>query len=359
MALNKRDNSIDIARAIAIVMMVMGHCDNVGNVDHFVSLFHISVFVFISGYLFKNNIYNNFKDFLFSLFKKIRKLYLFYVFYEILFFVLKNFLFNISFYSTNVSYGGKYIAPINSLYEFFREIVRILFGLGREPFCGAFWYIISLMIIISIYTLMNYYINKHFREKRLILLNIISIILFGIGFIMQLYCNIPRLAPAMTLLLIYNLGHMSKIINNKFNKYYLIPLCILLLVIINKYLTVSMNSNYYSNIILFLMASILGIYLVMCLSKLFNKIPIFNSVLIYIGKNTLPIMGLHFISFKIAMYTQIVIYGYNYDNIALLKGFENDNYWFVIYVIIGISIPLLINYVSKTILIKLKHTKSN
>ena len=43
---------INIARAIGIILVVCGHCDNIGKIEHFVGLFHMAIFIFISGFLF-------------------------------------------------------------------------------------------------------------------------------------------------------------------------------------------------------------------------------------------------------------------------------------------------------------------
>lgn len=52
MAITKRDNSIDIARGIAIICIVLGHLGN-PTINRFVYTFHVPIFYLISGYFFR------------------------------------------------------------------------------------------------------------------------------------------------------------------------------------------------------------------------------------------------------------------------------------------------------------------
>ena len=50
-----RIDYIDIFRAFGIILMVMGHLNFGGNFDHFIHAFHMPMFFFVSGFLYKNN----------------------------------------------------------------------------------------------------------------------------------------------------------------------------------------------------------------------------------------------------------------------------------------------------------------
>ena len=141
---NKRIEFLDIARGIAIILMVCGHADGIGNIEKAVNLFNMALFMFISGYLFDSKKITTLKSLNNTIIKRVKKLYIYYVFYELFYLCLKNTFFNIGFYSSNVLYGTKFIYPISSVKEFFISIIKILLGMGREPFCGAFWFIIRL-----------------------------------------------------------------------------------------------------------------------------------------------------------------------------------------------------------------------
>ena len=84
-----RVKSIDIARAIAIILVVCGHCDNfhTWSIEKFANLFFLPLFVFISGFLFQEGNIVNFKGLLLQIIKKVKKLYLVYVKWEIIFLI--------------------------------------------------------------------------------------------------------------------------------------------------------------------------------------------------------------------------------------------------------------------------------
>ena len=124
--MKQRIKYMDIARGIAIILMVAGHCDSVGTIAHFVNLFHMALFVFVSGFFCKAHI-TNFKDLIKYLMRKIMPLYLFYLKFELLFYLLTNVFFNIGFLSSSIFYGDKIILPISSFPQFAMTFIKIVF----------------------------------------------------------------------------------------------------------------------------------------------------------------------------------------------------------------------------------------
>lgn len=50
--MKKRDLTIDIAKGICIYLVVLGHCHNAGFIRHYIYLFHMPFFFFVSGFFF-------------------------------------------------------------------------------------------------------------------------------------------------------------------------------------------------------------------------------------------------------------------------------------------------------------------
>ena len=69
---------IDIAKGIGILLVVWAHILLVGWTHRFIYAFHMPLFFFISGYLFKSDKYNSFKDFFKKRFKRLIIPYLIY-----------------------------------------------------------------------------------------------------------------------------------------------------------------------------------------------------------------------------------------------------------------------------------------
>lgn len=87
----KRDPMISIAKAIGIILMVVGHVYNKESWGvHFIYMFHMPLFFVLSGYFFKAP--QNFTELLKFTRKKITGLYLPYLLWTILFVFLHNFL---------------------------------------------------------------------------------------------------------------------------------------------------------------------------------------------------------------------------------------------------------------------------
>lgn len=86
-----RDDSISIAKAIAIIAMVLGHSltmqDEQNYVEAFVNMFHVGVFYFFAGYCFKEKYL---VDFNIVLRQRIKGLYIPYVKYGLLFLLSHN-----------------------------------------------------------------------------------------------------------------------------------------------------------------------------------------------------------------------------------------------------------------------------
>lgn len=346
----ERNKSIDVARGIAIILMVYGHCIRGGYIHNFIYLFHMAIFIFISGYLFKNKIFFDVRDLIVYLKNKIKKLYLFYLKYEVLFFILTNFFFMIGFYNNTFEYGSKIIYPISSISYFIKQLFLIVLGMGREPFCGAFWFIISLIFIIFGYSIIKYVSNRQKIMNSKVCEKTAITICFIIGCFMQKYMNIPRVSPAFTLMLIYDLGNEAYIhrFKIKFNNYIFTIISFISLIFLNNYGYISMNNNDFSNPIYFIVCSTLGIYLVLSVSKLIvSKTKYLSKFLEYLGKITLLIMAWHFIGFKIAMIIQFLILKIDFHYLAMLNGYENKNLWSILYIICGIGLPIVIDQLKK------------
>ena len=353
MIYKERELKFDIAKALAIILVVVYHCDNFPKGMHNIGgLFYMPLFMFVSGYFFHYKDVKSVKELLLFIWKKIKRIYLFYLKYEIIFLIFRNFFLDIGFYSTTVDYSGKYINYISNIKMFGLELIKIIFGFGREVFAGTFWFLISLIIIIIGYSIVNFISNKQKKIKKELLVTILSILSFSIGCLMHYFYNIPRFSPACTLLLFYHLGNVLSIYKKKidFNNLFIAIISLGILIILNFNGYVAMNNNSFTDPIFLLICSISGIYLTMYISRIIeNKTNYLKKILCYIGKNTLIIMAMQFIAFKLVMLLQLYFGFIGYDDLAILTGANNTNWWYILYVIIGTGFPLLYGYLIEKI----------
>ena len=76
---NERILWLDIARAIAIILVVCGHCNfTTWSIQSFSGLFFMPLFIFISGYLFKDRVIDSFSDLTAFLKRRVVPIYKYY-----------------------------------------------------------------------------------------------------------------------------------------------------------------------------------------------------------------------------------------------------------------------------------------
>ena len=103
-----------------------------------------------------------------------------------------------------------------------------------------------------------------------------------------------------------------------------------------------MNHNNFPNGFFFLAASFTGIYFSIFVSKLLEKTFV-SGCLEYVGRNTLPIVAMHLVAFKIVTLAKYGLGNIEYAHIANLSGVNCKNLSFLAYVIAGVCVPLLLD----------------
>lgn len=336
---------LNVARGILISLVVIGHIEVPTYLSRFIYLFHIAALFFISGY-FSSVDTTSIKNCCLNCLKRVSKLYIYYLKYELLFLIFKNFFLSIGFYSQHVEYGGKYIQP-DTISDFIANIVLIFCGMGREVMASAFWYFISLIFAIIIFTVIRY-ISDHQKRVNSFYFELISVF---VVFIMGCACNfwdiyLPRLAPALTLILPFYWGYLqaTKKIEVRFDNPIILFLSFIALVLLSNYGSISMNANMFPNPIFFILATFCGIYMVIGLSKLIdNYLNRVSQIIRYIGKRSVAIMIFHIFSFKLIFLLQYVAGEIPYSAISQNLGNPNGSFiWFVLFFLSGIYFSILL-----------------
>ena len=162
----------------------------------------------------------------------------------------------------------------------------------------------------------------------------------------------------MTLILFYHLGNLYFVNRDRirFDNGLVCMLSFLLLLILNRYGYVSMNQNMFTDPIFLIVSSFLGIYMVFYISKVLDgRLDKARDVLVYIGQNTLPIIAFHLFCFKFVMLAQLFTGYISFDQLAILNGANNNNLWYIAYVLCGVFGPLAIDWLISNSKDKIKH----
>lgn len=169
-----RDETIDIAKAVGIILVVLGHTNF--EFKNVIYQFHMPLFFFLSGMVWNKNKSITPCEYIK---KKLKSLYLPFVKYEMIFLALHNFFTFIGFYNNYYS-----------LKDTAFQVAKIVTLGGGEQLAGPLWFLISSLEIVYMFPLFNFAFEKvKNKNAKLILMLGFSIIIFYIG----CYSDFPRM----------------------------------------------------------------------------------------------------------------------------------------------------------------------
>ena len=336
--MKQRDETIDIAKAIGIIAVVLGHTEF--TYSNFLYQFHLPLFFFLSGMVWNERKINDPPKYIIS---KIRSLYIPFILYELIFLLLHNIFCYIGFYS-QVS-GGKYY-----MYSFSQIVAialkMITMGAG-EQLAGPLWFLISSLEIVLLFPLIFIVLDKLFKKAKCkyYALILVSLILYCIG----CYTNLPRmLSQSLIGMFFFACGYIYKKSST------LIPIkapCgiigIILIIITGLFNTVNISKLEITYKSLLILSGLVGSYSTLWLGNLIknvreNRLGLFiKKSMTYIGRNIITILALHCISFKLIMLVEWLIYGFDYQMLGRFPSYAASSIWILLLTMGGVMLPLL------------------
>ena len=121
-----------------------------------------------------------------------------------------------------------------------------------------------------------------------------------------------------------------------------------ILIVMMQFGPISLNSNLYDNPLILVICTVSGFIMIYSISQVFLALGEDNIAIIaltYISQHAMPIIGLHFLCFKLVNVVVAMLYGYESYMIAAFPTLATTGLWWVAYMLVGIGIPLGINYV--------------
>lgn len=346
----ERNQQLSIFKAISITLMVVGHAGIIGlRWDwvfpfHFIYLFHMSAFFWVSGYFFAEQDLDH--KVAFTL-KRVRRLYLPMVSYGLVFLVLHNFLVGMDL--LNVSHGfedarGTYITRAN-LWDEVDTILRMYPG---EAMLGGFWFLRVLFFSSLIFLVVFYIARLISRRHRYLILTILVSLMASYAFHLQAKGAYEvfglNLIRELSVMPIYMLGLMYRRYGTglRLNA----PLALVAfggLCYLSLDYYVGVGEGYFGPAWVFYLSACLGVYLLLYLSKLALRLPrLLVRPLCYLGDHTLDVLAWHFVAFKAYSLIRLLYWG---DDMARLGEFpvlrpEHGLHWLG-YTFTGVTLPLL------------------
>ena len=246
---------VSIAKALGIILMVMGHAGCPGYLHDFIYLFHMPLFFFLSAYFFRDaKVVDSAGQYVV---RKFKNLYWPYIKWSIIFLLLHNLFFQIGFYDNSLSWQ-----------ELFVNVKCSVRGMWQgERMLGAYWFLISLFWESLLFGLIIWI--KHKTKSRYFDL-IAVVLLFLVGYYAPIDLLVNR---EMVILPIFYLGYWAGTHKTNFSisrSHLLIALlvCLPLLCYLATFMKVDVGQGKFYNSILFLVGSLAGIYLMIILSGL-------------------------------------------------------------------------------------------
>ena len=197
-----RDDSITIAKAIGIILMVVAHAGIPDLFNHFIVMFHMPLFFFVSGYCFKEKYLVDYDTF----FKKrIKGLYVPFVKYSLLFLLFHNIFFHLNIYNGEYGFNGQ-VSKLFSMIDYGKAFVHIVTRMtDNEQLLGGYWFLRELFLA----SILGYVTIKFVKRTLISVLGLLFLtILFSVTDIKIPYFHIGTLTLLSTFFFV--VGHVIK-----------------------------------------------------------------------------------------------------------------------------------------------------
>lgn len=344
---NERISYWDIVKGIAIMCVVMGH-SGIPNTAllYIINYFHMAIFFFVSGALYKEKNDNN--PWLY-IGKKLKSIYFPVVLYYVFFICIHNLLLHIDFYSTvtNVTdvYGKEKYSSVKIIENIFNAVC---YGQNVEELTGALWFCFPFMMSLFFFCIIRKICLIFSNKKKLYyaLLILVSIILGLSGEILVVNhiqlawrSEISLLCMPIILCGFFFCKKLSVCISY-LSWYVALFCCFIMIFLYSDGFEISFAAGIISKPIMFYFATFCGIYLCLFIGKLILKLKYLGKLFSYLGKQSFHIMALHFFSFKIVNIFDVII---NRKPLLYIAAFpySNNSLWYL-NILIGLFFPLAI-----------------
>ena len=351
------NNYITIAKAIGIILMVIGHSGCPQILLRSIYLFHMPLFFFCSGIFYKE--VSNKETASLFLKKRIMGLYIPFVKWSLLFLLLHNLFLAVGIY--NSEYGFEGGSSIYSASEMFHKMLILLFTMhDYEELLGGFWFIRALFISSILISSFSLLLRNKINYKNELLCGVFLVLTL----LIRRFLPDPEIWRDISMgcfgAFFYMIGNLSMRYVRYWKNIYGAIICCVFLLLSYFYFKdcISMGCGY-NKVIPFSVSALSGTMLTLYISSILEeKLYVLKYVFYYIGNHTLDILTLHFLSFRFVSFFFVLLYGMNVSHVAehpVIKDVSmSHTYWWILYCMGGIVLSLLFIAVWKAVFNKVK-----
>ena len=354
--MNKRVEEIDIVKALGIILMVIGHSSS--PFTKFIYLFHMPIFFIASGFLYNEKNSKSFSDIKNYIKNKFRSLWFPYALWNSIFVLFNNIFIQLNIYTNNpllLEYANGTHVMLHdklSFLEMVIDIIKSLLFVGSTEMGGALWFLRVLFVLSILYCLMDFIMSKIFRKQKICIHFIISVVFLFIGYQCGIHnINLYGLGQVFSFYILFYIGHILNRVKSvyaewDYKRFMPILLC--------SYLALFMLSqnigegfepgaNSYKSPQLLLICSVFGWMLLYSASNIIKQFKSIKKLLILIGQDTISIVILHFLCFKVVSVCISHIYNLPSFCIATFPNlYGSIGGWWVAYTVVGVCLPVVL-----------------
>ena len=332
--ISKKDTSVSIAKAIAIILMVLAHTrfSVYGNV--LINMFHMPLFFFFSGYCFKDKYLISVKQFLK---KRIKGIYFPYLKWSLFFLLVHNVFFAIGIYNENIGWQNRFPLKYewsDFFYHFFSIVTKMQ---GHDHLLGGFWFLFTLLIC----SILGFGCIRLFKNPFVgIVVLLFCAVIFSFVNIRIPYFDIGSREFIATAIFVSGYA-LNKIDFKKVNPFFYVLFT--LFVILGSFVwPMSLLNVQTWKILVWFLSALAGTIVVFRIALFLNECKI-ERFLIFIGDNTMPILVWHFLCFKLVSFFIIKLNDLPISYLAHFPTIEEYSRtgWWLAYLIVGVFVPLL------------------
>lgn len=337
------NEQFNILKGLGIMLVVAGHVFMSGFFHNLIYLFHIPLFYIVSGYFFKDKYLDSVSKFVW---RRFVRLYIPYICWGVAFIVFVNAFVALHWVDN----------PPMTFMEGVKSAVLLSLFKYTPPLLGAIWFLKSLLFSNLFFMFVRKLSVLSSKRHNVGITVVASLALYAIGIGLQrhniqcpLYKTLNRELCVVLFICIGWLYHKFVECRIKYNISYII-IALIVLLVLAMFFSFEVGEMSFSASML-VVSALIGFYLMLAISHCLTFYKKIGNFICYIGTNTIPILALHFLAFKIVTALVVGVYRLPAGDLASYPVLETDNIFLLcFYVVVGIGLPLLSMYVRKIVL---------
>ncbi len=375
--LQKRDMRIDILKGIGILLMVFGHAGCPGS--RFIYLFHMPIFFMATGYLYKDKNTDSLGSVAKYIGKRVKTLWLPYVLADTIYNLLNNLFRALHIYAgsalkMDAPWGGTLmVMPTRELSasDIWNRFLNALRFQGSAEFGMAMWFLQALFGVTILFVLIDYILRqltlRIFKSEKArqyssdVLMGVIAVLLLlaGVYVSKNHVLNLNGFEKSLICFILMYLGRMihryiRPLIENRFAVTIVLGLIGFVgLYIANSHGRIELSANQITGPAFFVTVSVLGWFFIYAISTALEKVPAVGKALTIFGQNTLAIVIMHFLAFRIVSAIVVCVYALPIEAMGATPVITSHGAWWLAYGIVGAVVPTIVNDVRKKLSAKL------